>query len=94
MHDDGCRAIPILGLAMSPGPICWLWLVSGVLVIRRRARTALAVFVPAGVVLLSFLAGPVSGGQRYSLTLFMALPIAIAAVMLAARSKAPATGQV
>ena len=85
LHDDGYRAIPVLGLAMSPGPVCWLWLIAALLVIRRRDRTALAVFVPAGVLLLSFLAGPVSGGQRYSLTLFMALPLAAAAVVLAKR---------
>ena len=86
LHDDGYRAIPVLGLAMSPGPICWLWLISALLVIRRRDWTALAVFVPAGVLLLNFLAGPVSGGQRYSFTFFMALPLAVAAVALAARS--------
>lgn len=85
LHDDGYRAIPVLGLAMSPGPVCWLWMVTALLVIRRRERTALAVFVPAGVLLLSFLAGPVSGGQRYSLTLFMALPVAVAAVALVKR---------
>jgi hypothetical protein len=85
LHDDGYRAIPVLGLAMSPGPVCWLWLIAALLVLRRRDRTALAVFIPAGELLLSFLAGPVSGGQRYSLTLFMALPLAVAAVPLAKR---------
>jgi hypothetical protein len=87
LHDDGYRAIPVLGLAMSPGPVCWLWLIAAVLVIRRRNGAALAVFVPAGMLLLTFLAGPVSGGQRYSLTLFMALPLAVAAVVLAKRPK-------
>ena len=86
LHDDGYRAIPVVGLAMSPGPICWLWLISALLVLRRRHRTALAVFIPAGVLLLTFLAGPVSGGQRYSLTLFMTLPLAVATAALAAHS--------
>ena len=85
LHDDGYRSIPVLGLAMSPGPVCWFWLIAALLVLRRRDRTALAVFVPAGVLLLSFLAGPVSGGQRYSLALFMGLPLALAAVALARR---------
>jgi hypothetical protein len=85
LNDDGYRAIPVLGLAMSPGPVCWLWLIAALLVLRRRNRMALAVFVPAGALLLTFLAGPISGGQRYSLTLFMALPIAVAAVVLAKR---------
>jgi hypothetical protein len=85
LNDDGYRAIPVLGLAMSPAPVCWLWLIAALLVIRRRDLTALAAFVPAGALLLSFLAGPISGGQRYSLTLFMALPIAVAAVVLAKR---------
>ncbi len=84
-HDDGYRVIPIVGLAMSPGPVCWLWFIGGLLVARRRIPTALAVFVPAAVLLLTFLAGPISGGQRYSLTLFMALPLAVAAVVLSAR---------
>lgn len=83
--DDGYRAIPVVGLAMSPGAVCWLWLIAAVLVLRRGDRAALAVFVPAGVLLLSFLAGPVSGGQRYSLTLFLALPLAATAVVLAGR---------
>jgi hypothetical protein len=86
LHDDGYRAIPVLGLAMSPGPVCWLWLIAALLVLRRRHPTDLAIFVPAGVLLLSFLAGPVSGGQRYSLTLFMTLPLAVAAVALAKRT--------
>ena len=86
LHDDGYRAIPVVGLAMSPGPICWVWLISALLVIRRRDWKALGVFVPAGVMLLTFLAGPVSGGQRYTLPLFMTLPLAIAAVALAART--------
>ena len=85
LHDDGYRAIPVVGLAMSPGPICWLWLISALLVTRCRHWTALAVFVPAGVLLLTFFAGPVSGGQRYSLTLFMTLPLAVAAAVLATR---------
>jgi hypothetical protein len=83
--DDGYRAIPVLGLAMSPAPVCWLWLIAALLVIRRRDLRALAVFVPIGVLLLTFLAGPVSGGQRYSLTLFMAVPLALGAVVLAKR---------
>jgi hypothetical protein len=83
LHDDGYRAIPVLGLALSPGPICWLWLIAALLVIRRHNRTALALFAPVAALLLSFLAGPVSGGQRYALTLFMALPLAVAAVALA-----------
>ena len=85
LYDDGYRAIPVLGLAMSPAPVCWLWLICALLVVRRRDWTALAVFVPAGALLLTFLAGPVSGGQRYSLTLFMALPLAVAAAALAQR---------
>ncbi|HET9648350.1 MAG TPA: DUF6020 family protein, partial [Microlunatus sp.] len=85
LSDDGYRKIPILGLAMSPGPICWLWLVSAVLVARQRKTSALAIFVPAGALLLTLLAGPVSGGQRYTLTFFMAAPLAVAAVALAAK---------
>jgi hypothetical protein len=89
LQDNGYRAIPLIGLAMSPGPICWLWLISGILVARRRIRSAMALFVPAGILVLSFLAGPVSGGQRYTLTLFMALPLAVAALVLSARQTAP-----
>jgi hypothetical protein len=91
LQDDGYRAVPILGLAMSPGPVCWLWLVCGLLVIRRRARSALAVFIPPAVLVLSFLAGPVSGGQRYSLTLFMAVPLAVAAVAVVTRRQSSIT---
>ena len=91
-HDDGYRAIPIVGLAMSPGSVCCLWFVGCLLVARRRIPSAMAVFVPAAVLLLTFLAGPISGGQRYSLTLFMALPLAVAAVVLAARGNTPVTG--
>ena len=93
LHDDGYRAIPVLGLAMSPGPVCWLWLIAALLVVRRRAWAALAVFVPTGVLLLTLLAGPVSGGQRYSLTLFMTLPVAVAAVALAVRLAANGRSQ-
>lgn len=96
LRDDGYRRIPVLGLAMSPGPVCWLWLIAVLLVLRRRDGTALAVFVPAGALLLSFLAGPVSGGQRYTLTLFMALPLAVAAVALAKRpaGERPSLGRI
>ena len=89
LQNNGYLAIPVLGLAMSPAPVCWVWFVCGLLVLRRRTRTAIAVFVPVGVVLLTFLAGPVSGGQRYALTLFMALPLAVGAVVLAARPRPP-----
>ena len=37
--------------------------------------------------MLTVLAGPVSGGQRYSLALFMALPLAVAAALLARSSR-------
>lgn len=84
-QEDGYRVIPLLGLVMSPGFVVWSWVIACLLVVRTRRRAALAVFLPAGVLLLSFLAGPVSGGQRYSLTLYMAFPLAAAAVVLAAR---------
>jgi hypothetical protein len=83
VHDDGYQGLPIVGLAMSSGPICWAWCIAGLLVIRRRDRAALAVFVPVAILLLTFLAGPVSGGTRYSLSLFMTLPLALAAATLA-----------
>lgn len=89
LQDDGYREVPLLGQAMSPSSACWLWVVGAVLVVRRRAWTALAVFVPIGASLVTFLAGPVSGGQRYSLTLFMTLPVAVAAVVVAARRTRP-----
>ena len=85
LQDDGYLAVPLLGLLMSPSFICWLWLIAVVLVIRRRAWMSLAVFVPPAMLLLTFLAGPVSGGQRYSLSLFNALPLAVAAVLVTAR---------
>ncbi len=88
-HDDGYRAVPVLGLLMAPGFVVWLWALGALLVVRRRDWRSLAVFVPAGVLLLSFLAGPVSGGQRYSLTLDMALPLAACAVAVAARRRPP-----
>ncbi len=85
--DDGYRALPALGLLMSPGFVVWLWVLSVLLVARCRDRAALAAFVPAGALLLTVLAGPVSGGQRYSLTLYMALPLAASAVAVAARRR-------
>ncbi|WP_344805031.1 DUF6020 family protein [Microlunatus ginsengisoli] len=86
VHDDGYRAIPLLGSAMSPAPVCWAWLISAALVARRRRPRSLALFVPAGILLLTCLAGPVSGGQRYTLPLFMGLPLAVSAVALSVRS--------
>lgn len=94
MQDDGYRSIPLVGPLMSPGFVVWVWLVAGLLVLRTRRYRALAVFVPAGALLLSFLAGPVSGGQRYSLALYMALPLAIAAVALVARQSSATAGLV
>lgn len=93
MQDDGYLAIPLVGAVMSPGFVVWLWMVAALLVARMRNRVALAVFVPAGVLLLSFLAGPVSGGQRYALALYMALPLAIAAVVLASRRSGASSGR-
>jgi hypothetical protein len=89
--DDGYRAIPILGLVMSPGLVCWAWVVAAVVVVRRRAWRALALFVPPAVMLLTFVAGPLSGGERYSLGLFAALPLAVGAALLATRRDRPAS---
>lgn len=86
LRDDGYLAIPLLGLAMSPGPLSWAWLLALVLVMRRRDVRALAVFVPTATLMLTVIAGPVSGGQRYSLVLFMALPLAAASALLARRA--------
>jgi len=55
--------------------------------VRRRDLRALALFLPTSTLMLTVLAGPVSGGQRYSLALFMALPLAVAAALLARSSR-------
>ncbi len=85
LQDNGYLAVPLLGLAMSPGPMTWLWLFALLVVVRRRDVRALAVFLPAATLMLTVVAGPVSGGQRYSLVLFMALPLAVGSALLPAR---------
>ena len=84
VHNDGYRLIPVLAQAMTPGTICWLWFVAGLLVLRKRRFSAMALFVPAGLLLLTFFAGPVSGGERYTMSMVMTLPLALAAVILTA----------
>ena len=82
VHDDGYRLIPVLAQAMTPGTICWIWFIAGMLVVRRRRPSATAVFVPVGLLLLTLIAGPMSGSQRYTMSMVMALPLALAAVIL------------
>ncbi|HET9128566.1 MAG TPA: hypothetical protein VFN73_10840, partial [Propionibacteriaceae bacterium] len=74
---------------MSPGATCWGWIIALVLVVRRRSAPALALFLPAAALGLTVMAGPVSGGLRYLLAFFMALPLAAAAAALAGRSRRP-----
>ncbi|OCG73908.1 hypothetical protein A7J15_06770 [Microbacterium sediminis] len=86
LFGDGLRAIPVLGLVLSPGVITWGWVIALVLVIRSRRWSALAVFVPAMVLFATLLAGPVSGGMRYSLGLYAALPLAVGVAVVSALS--------
>ncbi|WP_029149316.1 DUF6020 family protein [Microbacterium indicum] len=95
MLGDGLRRIPVLGLLVSPGFVTWAWIVCAAMVLRERRWRAAALFVPAGVLLLTLVAGPVSGGMRYSLALFAALPLAAGAACAAVPGAAddPAPGE-
>ncbi|MBO9577376.1 MAG: hypothetical protein J7480_01225 [Microbacteriaceae bacterium] len=74
---DGTASVPIVGALGTCAFVCWAWTISAIGAGRGR-RIALAVFVPAGILLATALAGPVVD-VRYVLPLFAALPIALAA---------------
>lgn len=82
---SGYLQIPVVGSAMSPGFVIWIWIGAFVMVIRRRGWSALSLFVPAALLLLTLFAGPVSGGERYTLPFLMALPLAAAIPFLVQR---------
>ncbi|MBO0812882.1 MAG: hypothetical protein J2P23_12665 [Microlunatus sp.] len=84
--DSGFLTVPVLGSAMSPGFVSWLWIGALVLVVRRRAWSALIMFVPPAVLMLTVIAAGTSGGQRYELPFFMTLPLAAAIPFLVARA--------
>ncbi|GGO63235.1 hypothetical protein GCM10010910_15250 [Microbacterium nanhaiense] len=77
--------VPVLGQAMSPGTVTWAWLLTLMIVVRRRTWRRLALYIPIGVLMLTFLAGPVSGGMRYMLVFVAALPIAVGLASLGRR---------
>lgn len=88
-HDllgETLRLTPLLGVALAPGLVTWMWIVSAVGAWRKRALAELAWFLPPAVLLLTMLAGPVSGSMRYALPLFSTLPLAWGLVA-AARSR-------
>jgi hypothetical protein len=92
---DGLRDIPVLGVVMSPGTVTWIWLFAVLVLLRKRAWVELAPFVPAGALMLTFLAGPVSGGMRYSLGLYATAPVVIAVALVAGdRSRRRGEGDV
>ncbi|MGW9112799.1 DUF6020 family protein [Microbacterium sp. NPDC055683] len=84
---DTLRAIPLLGLTITPATVVWAWIIAAVVIIRCRGRQQGAVLVPAAILLATILAGPVSGGMRYILPLAAALPVAIGAASAAVRSE-------
>ncbi|GGO62878.1 hypothetical protein GCM10010910_14080 [Microbacterium nanhaiense] len=77
--------IPVLGQAMSTGTVTWVWLLSLVVLIRARAWRLAGALVPAGVLMLTFLAGPVSGGMRYMLVFFALVPLVVGLAETSAR---------
>lgn len=74
--------VPVLGQALSPGSVTWMWLLALLVIARKGAWRRLALYIPIGVLMLTFLAGPVSGGMRYMLVFVAALPIAVGAAVL------------
>ncbi|MDN3309923.1 DUF6020 family protein [Microbacterium oryzae] len=88
--DEGYRAIPVVGLTLSPGVITWIWIVALVVLWRRRAGVEAAFALPAAALMATFLAGPVSGGMRYALGFYATVPIVVA-VAAVARGRAPRT---
>ncbi|WES66211.1 DUF6020 family protein [Microbacter sp. GSS18] len=79
------RQTPILGIALAPGLVTWLWVVAAIGVIRKRDVRTLVWFVAPAMLLLTVLAGPVSGSMRYALPFFAALPLAWAIAVTARR---------
>ncbi|WP_261166041.1 DUF6020 family protein [Microbacterium sp. Marseille-Q6965] len=90
LFDGGLRSIPVIGLMLSPGVITWGWVIALALIIRARNWPALSIFVPAMVLFATLLAGPVSGGMRYALGFYAALPLAVGVAVLSAISARPA----
>lgn len=88
--DEGYRAIPVVGLTLSPGIVTWIWIVALVVLWRRRAGLEAAFALPAAALMATFLAGPVSGGMRYALGFYATVPIVVA-VAAVARRRAPRT---
>ncbi|GAA4187877.1 hypothetical protein GCM10022219_01240 [Microbacterium oryzae] len=83
--DEGYRAIPVVGLTLSPGVVTWIWIVALVVLWRRRAGLDAAFALPAAALMATFLAGPVSGGMRYALGFYATVPIVVAVAAVARR---------
>lgn len=89
--DSGFLTVPVLGSAMSPGFVSWIWIGALVLVVRRRGWSALVMFVPPAVLMLTVIAAGTSGGQRYELPFFMILPLVAAIPFLVERASTTPT---
>lgn len=76
------QKVPVLGMVLSPGAITWVWILSLAILVRKRAFVMGSFMVPSILLMLTILAGPVSGGLRYSLGFYAALPIAVTIALL------------
>lgn len=84
-NTEASLDVPVLGQAMSTGTITWAWLLCLVVLVRSRAWRLAGVFLPTAVLMLTFLAGPVSGGMRYMLVFFALVPLAAGLAEIGAR---------
>lgn len=80
--------LPVVGALNAPGTVIWGWIVLGALVLRSRGRHLLPVLGVMTALLLTILAGPVSGGMRYAFPFFAALPLAVATAWVAVAGRA------
>ena len=85
MLGDGLLRVPGIGLVASPAVIVWIWILTAVAAVRRRDWVRLVAFVPAAFLMVTVLAGPVSGSMRYVLPLYATVPVAVCAMVLATR---------
>jgi hypothetical protein len=69
------RIIPPLSWLSTPGLYVWILLFLSALLIRRRRFPALVAFVPAFMIFLICLAGPVNGFIRYAAPLLVSAPL-------------------
>ncbi|YAL83368.1 DUF6020 family protein [Dermacoccaceae bacterium W4C1] len=86
------RTVPVLGMALSPGLMAWIWVGAAVAALLLGRRRRLAVTVPAAVLFLTIAASPVSGSIRYSMVLFAALPLALGMIATPLRPVEEAAG--